>query len=124
MQDDVQKTDKQESRIWKIRTIKNYPEAHSHLLVGQVLKMTEAFVRLHCRTYHYGRTLSKPGDVKVGNLMIRIVPWSRIEIINELPSAFNYKDCHLTTLKDGCVFFSDGVYVEPVGSGSKFEVRY
>jgi hypothetical protein len=24
-----------EPRIWKIRTIKNYPEAHNHILVGK-----------------------------------------------------------------------------------------
>jgi hypothetical protein len=26
-----------ELKIWKIRAIKNYPEAHNHILVGKVL---------------------------------------------------------------------------------------
>ena len=110
--------------IWKIRTIKNYPEAHNHLLVGRVLKITESYIRLHCRTYHYGRMMTKPDDVKIGPLMVRVVPWSRVEIINELPPAFDYVKNVLIATDEGQVFFNDGVTVEPVGAGCKHEVRY
>ena len=68
----------------KIRTIKNYPDAHNHLLVGKVLEITDSYVRLHCRTYHFGRVINSPKDILIGGVMVRVVPWSRIEIINEL----------------------------------------
>ncbi len=113
-----------ETRIWKIRTIKNYPEAHNHLLVGKVLEITDSYVRLHCRTYHFGRIINRPEDIQIGNLMIRVVPWSRIEVINEMPPMFDYVRNSLIANKEGEVLFSDGQNTCPVGSETKFEVRY
>ena len=113
-----------ENKIWKIRTIKNYPEAHNHLLVGKVLDITESYVRIHCRTYHFGRLINRPEDVPIGDLMNRVVPWSRIEIINELPPTFDYIRNTLIADKEGQVIFQDGQHACPVGSGTKYEVRY
>ncbi|NQV33271.1 MAG: hypothetical protein HQ515_11300 [Phycisphaeraceae bacterium] len=117
-------SEKPSGPIWKVRTIKNYPEAHNHILVGRVLKVTESYIRLHCRTYHYGRMMNKPADVKIGALVIRVVPWSRVEIINELPAEFDYVKSALIATDEGQVFFNDGVHAEPVGSGSRYEVQY
>ena len=113
-----------ENKIWKIRTIKNYPEAHNHLLVGKVLEITESYVRIHCRTYHFGRIVNKPDDIQIGDLMNRVVPWSRIEIINELPPTFDYIRNTLIADKEGEVIFKDGQHTCPVGSGTQYEVRY
>jgi len=113
-----------ENKIWKIRTIKNYPEAHNHLLVGKVLEITESYVRIHCRTYHFGRIINRPEDVQIGDLMNRVVPWSRIEIINELPPTFDYIRNTLIADKEGEVIFQDGQHSCPVGSGTKYEVKY
>lgn len=113
-----------ENKIWKIRTIKNYPEAHNHLLVGKVLEITESYVRIHCRTYHFGRIINRPEDVQIGDLMNRVVPWSRIEIINELPPQFDYIRNTLIADKEGEVIFQNGQHTCPVGSGTKYEVRY
>jgi hypothetical protein len=33
-----------ERKVWKIRTIKNYPEAHNHLLAGEVLEITDSYI--------------------------------------------------------------------------------
>jgi hypothetical protein len=119
---DMNKQD--ENKIWKIRTIKNYPEAHNHLLVGKVLDITESYIRIHCRTYHFGRVINRPEDVQIGDLMNRVVPWSRVEIINELPPAFDYIRNTLIADKEGEVIFQDGRHSSPVGSGTKYEVRY
>ena len=116
--------DKNERKIWKIRTIKNYPDAHNHILVGKVLEITDSYVRLRCRTYHFGRLINKPEDIQIGNLMVRVVPWSRIEIINEMPPMFDYRRNTLIADKEGEVLFSDGENTCPVGSGTKYEVRY
>ncbi|MCK4821357.1 hypothetical protein KA005_36665 [bacterium] len=113
-----------DTKIWKIRTIKNYPEAHNHILVGKILEITDSYVRLHCRTYHCGRVINKPEDIQIGDLMVRVVPWSRSEIIKELPPTFNYIKSTLIAVKEGEVLFQDGQHACPVGSGTKYEVRY
>jgi len=110
--------------IWKVRTIKNYPEAHNHLMVGRVLEVTESYIRMHCRTYHYGRVVSKPDDIKIGGLQVRVVPWSRVEIINELPPTYDYIKSALIATDEGQVLFTDGRNQEPVGAGGRSEVRY
>ena len=117
-------TESDKNKIWKIRTIKNYPEAHNHLLVGKVLEITDSYVRIHCRTYHFGRIINRPEDVQIGNLMNRVVPWSRIEIINELPPTFDYVRNTITADREGEVIFQDDQHIHPVGSGTRYEVRY
>jgi hypothetical protein len=111
-----------ENKIWKIRTIKNYPEAHNHILVGKVLQITDSYVRLHCRSYHFGRVICGPKDVQIGNLMVRVVPWSRIEIINELPDSFDYVRNTLIGDKQGEVLFQDNRWSFPLGSWTKDEL--
>ena len=108
-----------EPKIWKIRAIKNYPEAHNHVLVGKVLEITESYVRLHCRTFHFGPVLNSPEDVLVGAVMVRVIPWSRIEIINELPANFDYVRSTVISDKPGQVLFRDKQYLCPIGRGSE-----
>ncbi|MBP7051196.1 MAG: hypothetical protein KBE65_09285 [Phycisphaerae bacterium] len=108
-----------EPRIWKIRTIKNYPEAHNHILVGKVLDITDSYVRLHCRTYHFGPVLNTPEDVLVGAVMVRVIPWSRIEVINELPHNFDYVRSTVISDKPGQVLFRDTQYLCPIGRGTE-----
>jgi hypothetical protein len=108
-----------EPKIWKIRAIKNYPEAHNHVLVGKVLDITDSYVRLHCRTYHFGPVLNSPEDVLVGAVTIRVIPWSRIEIINELPANFDYVRSTVIADKPGQVLFKDKQYLCPIGRGSE-----
>ena len=101
-------------RIWQIRTVKNYPDAHNHLIIGKVLELYYSFVRLHCKTYHFRKLVNSPKDIMIGVDMVRIVPWDRIEIINELPSSFNYTTASLTTDKEGRVVLKDNEYTQPV----------
>ena len=108
-----------EPRIWKVRAIKNYPEAHNHILVGKVLEITDFYVRLHCRTYHFGPVLNGPEDVLVGAVMTRVIPWSRIEIINELPPTFDYIKSTVISDRPGQVLFRDRQYMCPIGRGSE-----
>ncbi len=100
-------------KIWKIRTIKNYPEAHNHIIVGKVLDITDSYVRLHCKTYHFGTVLNDPKDVQIGSVMERIIPWGRIEIINELPSTFDYVRSSLIADREGEVLFKDKEHMYP-----------
>jgi hypothetical protein len=108
-----------EPKIWKIRAIKNYPEAHNHVLVGKILEITDSYVRLHCRTFHFGPALNSPEDVLVGAVTTRVIPWSRIEIINELPADFDYVKSMVISDKPGQVLFRDKQYLCPIGRGSE-----
>lgn len=112
-------TELSETKIWKIRTIKNYPEAHNHILVGKVLEITDSYVRMHCRTYHFGPVLNGPEDVLIGAVTVRVVPWSRIEIINELPTDYDYIKSTLIADKVGQVLFKDAQYASPIGRSSE-----
>jgi hypothetical protein len=100
--------DQNEKKIWKVRTVKDYPEAHNHLFIGQVLQMTQMYIRLDCKTYHFGKTLHSVKDVRQGTQGVRILPWTRIELINELPSFFDYSKAELISNEKGKIVLSDG----------------
>ncbi|MBN1846103.1 MAG: hypothetical protein JW810_10500 [Sedimentisphaerales bacterium] len=101
--------------MWKIRTVKDYTDAHNHIIVGRVMGMTDSYVRLHCRSYHFGKQVESPEDIQEGCLMVRIIPWHRVEIINELAPSFNYTQAKLTTDEKHEVVLRDGVYVCSLG---------
>ncbi len=107
-------SEKEKSNIWKIRTVKNYAEASNHIIVGKVLSCNTAFVRLHCTTYHFRKNAHTPNDIKVGEVMNRIIPWSRIEIINELNSMFDYAKAKLISASDVKVELSDDNFNYPL----------
>ena len=93
--------------IWKIRAVKSYPEAHNHLLIGRVVDRDAMCVTLHCRSFHFGRNVQGPRDVVVGGISRRLIPWGRIEIINELPEGFDYQTGKLTGDGEGQVLFGN-----------------
>jgi hypothetical protein len=107
-EDLVNMSEHKEKKIWKVRTVKNYPEAQNHLLIGQAVEMTESYIRLDCITYHFGKTVTTLKDIRSGSKSIRILPWNRVELINELPGSFNYAHAKLVSLEDGTVALSDG----------------
>ena len=100
-------SDKENKKIWKVRTVKNYPDAHNHLFIGEVLQLNYSCLRLNCRTYHFGKTINNIKDIRVGMKAIRILPWNRIEIINELPSSFDYSKAELVSKENGKIALSD-----------------
>lgn len=101
----------QKRLIWKIRTVKGYPEAHNHQLVGEVLEQTPMWVRLRSRTFHFGHMVSTLNDIKAGPLMTRIIPWNRVEVIHELNEAFDFADAKLVMGESGNdVTLEDGTY--------------
>jgi hypothetical protein len=100
--------EQKEKKVWKVRTVKNYPEAHNHLFIGRVLELTKSYIRLECRTYHFGKAIDGVKDVRAGTKGVRILPWNRIELINELPSFFDYSKAELVYNKNGKIALSDG----------------
>ncbi|MFI4910375.1 MAG: hypothetical protein ACIAQZ_01770 [Sedimentisphaeraceae bacterium JB056] len=82
-------------KIWKIRTVKDYPEAKNHIFVGKVVEINSSYVMLKCRTYHFGRSVNQPRDIHCGHVEIRLVPWGRIELVNLVDENFDYKKAEL-----------------------------
>jgi hypothetical protein len=101
----------EDRKIWKLRTVKEYHDAHNHILVGQVLESNSSYIRLHCKSYHFGKVVNSAGDIREGCLMVRIIPWDRVEIINELPNTFTYANAKVTKDTDGTVLLKDDTYV-------------
>ena len=97
----------EKTKIWKVRTVKNYPEAHNHIFIGEVVNMNQSYVRLNCRTFHFGKNINNIKDIRIGGQSVRILPWNRIEIINELPSSFDYSEAELIYNNDGKIALSD-----------------
>ena len=101
-------------KIWKIRTVKNYPQAQNHIIIGKVIEIHDSWISLKCRTYHFGTRASSLLAIRVGTIMNRIIPWSRIEIINELPIDFDYTQAELKLNNKSEILLSDGNYSQPL----------
>ena len=94
--------------IWKVRAVKPYPEAHNHLLVGRVIETNESYIKMLCKSYHFGRVVNNAKDMFVGRIEVRIIPWARVEIVNELNESFDFQKAGLTSGPDGDLVISDG----------------
>jgi hypothetical protein len=70
--------------------VKNYPSAHNHVAIGIVEEETPVYLRLVCRTYHFGSFVGGKKGVVQGEKCRRLIPWSRIEVIHELPSGTDW----------------------------------
>jgi hypothetical protein len=95
-------------KICKIRTVKNYSDAHNHLLVGRIEDSNSSAVMLHCVTFHFKRNIVSLRDVKAGGIGVRVLPWSRVEIMNIIPDDFEYESAKIALNPDGDVILKSG----------------
>ncbi len=89
-------------KVVKVRSLKAYATAHSHVSIGDVLEETPQYLVLLCKTYHFGTHVGgggriatlRQGEYVCGVLesekSVRAIPWSQIEVINELPTKTNW----------------------------------
>lgn len=85
-----------DGKIVRVRWVKSYPAAHNHVAIGEVLLDASQYLVLLCKTYHFGNHIGgQKGTLRQGAYVngvlegekcIRIIPWSRIEVITELPA--------------------------------------
>ncbi len=94
------------NKIVKVRTEKEYPEAKSHVAIGEVLEEKAQYLRLRCRTYHFGRFKSKEGT-KMGKIKVRCFPWEKIEVITELPQDIEWEIANFKLNKEGRLVLDD-----------------
>jgi hypothetical protein len=87
--------------------VKDYPGAHNHLLIGEIIELTSTFIRARCRTFHFGSTPNSPKNVYRGESAVRVIPWNRVEIVNELPATFDFADAKLVRDAEGGIVLRD-----------------
>ncbi len=69
----------------RLRCKKQYPEAHTHIIIGQVEAETASYIAVKGRTFHFRRLIDQMrSQIHRGQDMIRIIPWDNIEIIHRL----------------------------------------
>ena len=91
-----------EKKIVKIRQIKEYHEAKSHVLIGEVLEENEKYLRLRCKSFHFRSGGYKTmGNVDVGKIKIRWIPWTMIAVVTELPVDFDWVTAKFKLDKSG-----------------------
>ncbi|OGV62403.1 MAG: hypothetical protein A2283_17910 [Lentisphaerae bacterium RIFOXYA12_FULL_48_11] len=92
-------------KIVRVRMVKNYSTAHNHLAIGQVLEETPTYIRMNCRIFHFANRSGRlVGESEIG---VRILPWLRIEVIAELPSATDWKKEAVFDRKNNFVLLDD-----------------
>ena len=96
-------------KIWKLRVVKEYPEAKNHLFIGKVVELNTSYVLLDCRTYHFGRNVNLPRDIHCGNVELRLVPWGRVELVNLINENFDYKSAELDKDEHNTIVLVSGV---------------
>ena len=85
-------------KVVRIRWVKQYPTAHNHLAIGHVVRETDNYLAVLCKTYHFGGNLGGGGSKScklkrgafIGGVLesekaVRIIPWTQIEVMHELP---------------------------------------
>ncbi|MFH0962889.1 MAG: hypothetical protein V2A58_02635 [Planctomycetota bacterium] len=113
---------KETKAIWKVRVVKPYPEAHNHLFIGEMVTRDGVAIELLCRTFHFARSVASVKEITVGPLGRRIVPWTRVEVINVLPADFDFKESELVMGPKGEIGLSDRRYFVAVAhrGGGRF----
>jgi hypothetical protein len=72
-----------------------------------VIELTSTFIRAKCRSYHFGSAANNPKNVHIGESAVRVIPWSRVEIVNELPATFDFANAKLVRDKEGGIVLRD-----------------
>ncbi len=91
----------------RLRCRKAYPDAHTHLVVGKVIKETENYIVMKGRTFHYKRIVDRElSQISRGDVTVRVIPWDNVEIIHELGAMVDYNADFLFD-KEGHLVFSD-----------------
>lgn len=94
--------------VWQVRAVKPYPQARSHLFVGQVLDRDAVCVKLLCKTFRFGRVVNGDRGVCVGAVGRRIIPWGRVAMVDELPASFDFRNARLASDHGSNLVLCDG----------------
>lgn len=94
-------------KVVRLRWVKNYSKAHNHIAIGLVVDETPNYIRLHCRVYHFGPYAGGTRAVVQSDASLRIVPWSRVEVIHELGEKVRWNVKATFTDKGDCILMNE-----------------
>ncbi len=90
-----QKGESEGPKVVKVRWVKPYEEAQNHVCIGQVLEETPTCLKVLGRTYHFRRPPGGGKSVTYSAAKVRWIPWSRVEVVTELPPDTDWQNLRL-----------------------------
>ena len=112
-------------QVWKVTLVRLYQDAVNHVYVGEVIDNVENYVKLRCAAFHFKNVSNGLKDIKMDEIACRIIPWSRIEVIDILSPVFEINEAQLVggenknydvIFRDGCGDGKNFVYITKKGS--------
>ena len=69
----------------RLRCKKDYPGAHTHILIGRVVEENESYIAVQGRSFHFARIVDgMRSQISVGQETVRVIPWGNVELIHWL----------------------------------------
>ena len=69
----------------RLRCKKDYPGAHTHILIGRVVEENESYIAVQGRSFHFARIVDgRKSQINIGQETVRVVPWANVELIHWL----------------------------------------
>ena len=69
----------------RLRCKKDYPGAHTHIIIGRVVEENESYIAVQGRSFHFARIVDgMKNQINVGQETVRVVPWGNVELIHWL----------------------------------------
>ena len=69
----------------RLRCKKDYPGAHTHIIIGRVVEENESYIAVQGRSFHFARIVDgMRSQVTVGQETVRVIPWGNVELIHWL----------------------------------------
>ncbi|HTW91115.1 MAG TPA: hypothetical protein VMH22_05345 [bacterium] len=69
---------------------KAYPEATTHVVVGEVLEENPLYLRMRCRAFHFKRPTVN-ANITTSDIKVRLFPWGQISYVTELPDSSDWE---------------------------------
>lgn len=82
-------------KVVKVRWVKPYEGAQNHICIGEVLEETPHYLKILGRTYHFRKPQGHLKAVQYSATKVRWIPWSRIEVVTELPAGTDWEHLRL-----------------------------
>ncbi len=78
-------------KIVKVRFIKGYKEATSHICIGEIKAETANYLSIKGRTFHFDSNLPQACNLESGYPKTRWLPWHRIEVVTEMSADMDWE---------------------------------
>lgn len=84
------------AKVVKIRWVKPYEGAQNHICIGEVLEESPNYLKVFGKTFHFRKPQGHAKAVQYSSPKTRWIPWSRIEVVTELPEGIDWRNIRFT----------------------------